>query len=80
MKPKLTDFDESELIEAFEYLDDLRESGRTNMWGASRYLEAERGFECEDASVILRAWMKSFDPDAPVDVRVEKALAAPVQP
>ena len=43
------------------YLDDLRESGATNMYGAGQYLfatfsELERGQD----SIILGYWMESF--------------------
>ena len=32
-------FNEEELMDAFEFLDGLRESGVTNMWGAPAYVE-----------------------------------------
>lgn len=47
--------------EHLEFLDDLRESGVTNMFGARPYLMEE--FELlteEEASAILGYWMKSF--------------------
>jgi len=48
--------------EHLEYLDDLRESGVTNMWGASEYLE-ERCPELteKEARDILLYWMDSFN-------------------
>ena len=43
------------------YLDDLRESGVTNMYGAGQYIQATfselNGREC---STILAYWMESF--------------------
>lgn len=43
------------------YLDELRESGQTNMFGAGSYLQDEFNIEKhKEASVILRYWMKSF--------------------
>ena len=42
------------------YLDNLRESGETNMFGAGRYLEKVFTITRHDASVILGYWMKSF--------------------
>ena len=42
------------------YLDDLRESGVTNMFGAGQYVMAEFGFERGDAAKILTYWMETF--------------------
>jgi len=47
--------------EVLEYLDELRESGRTNMFGAASYLQKEMGLEEKDAKAALMYWMKSFD-------------------
>jgi|TARA_Y100000289_G_C3926079_1_gene153427 aryl-alcohol dehydrogenase-like predicted oxidoreductase len=44
--------------EYFSFLDELRESGKTNMFGASRYLEDNYGLHKKTASDILEAWMK----------------------
>lgn len=47
----------------FDYLDRLRESGETNMWGAVPYLQREfpeLGFDKAHAREIHSAWMKSF--------------------
>ena len=50
----------------FEFLDDLRDSGETNMFGAAPYLQAEfpelRGDRTK-AGEILIAWMHHFDKD-----------------
>ena len=43
-----------------EYLDDLRESGITNMFGASPYLADAFGLDDKEAREILSEWMKSF--------------------
>lgn len=43
------------------YLDDLRESGETNMYGARPYLQAMYlNLSDEKASAILLYWMKTF--------------------
>ena len=42
----------------FEYLNDLRDSGSTNMFGASPYLVAEFGLGKREAREILSKWMK----------------------
>ena len=47
--------------EHLEYLDDLRESGRTNMFGAAKYLTNEMGVDRVDARVITIYWMESFE-------------------
>lgn len=50
-----------ELKEHFEFLNDLRESGVTNMFGATPYLVQEFGVNTKEAREILSAWMHSFD-------------------
>ena len=47
--------------EEFEYLDMLRESGETNMWGASTYLKSEFGMDGKSARSILGLWMDTFE-------------------
>lgn len=50
--------------EHLEYLDKLRESGETNMYGARPYLQ--RAFDMLDkklAGQILTYWMNSFGKD-----------------
>jgi hypothetical protein len=50
--------------EHLEYLDALRESGVTNMFGARPYVEEEFDVSKRDATEILSYWMKSFgDPN-----------------
>ncbi len=46
--------------EHLEYLDDLRESGITNMYGASPYIKKEFGVSNNEAIEILSYWMNSF--------------------
>ena len=43
-----------------EYLDNLREDGKTNMFGAAVYLAWEFGLEKSEARAILKEWMGSF--------------------
>ena len=44
-----------------EYLDDLRESGETNMYGATSYLVVEfPQLTNQEAKNILLEWMQSF--------------------
>ena len=53
----------------FEYLDDLRESGETNMFGARPYLEDEFELNKSDAGVILSEWMTTFSERHPEATR-----------
>lgn len=46
--------------EYFEYLDQLRESGVTNMFGAAPYLEQTFGLHLYEARDILLEWMQTF--------------------
>ena len=46
--------------EAFLYLDELRESGEVNMFGARPYLMKQFGVSQSEASDILSDWMKSY--------------------
>lgn len=43
-----------------KYLDKLRESGATNMFGATPFLMEEFGLEKKEARAILAEWIKSF--------------------
>lgn len=45
------------------FLDDLRNSGQTNMFGAASYVEDEFGVNAKEAKRILMYWMKSFGRD-----------------
>lgn len=49
----------------FDYLDELRESGIVNMFGASSYLASEFPELTEaESRKVLSAWMKSFNTEA----------------
>ena len=47
--------------EHLTYLDDLRESGDTNMMGAGEYIEDEFAVSRQEARHILMYWMKTFE-------------------
>jgi hypothetical protein len=47
----------SNVHEAYLYLNRLRESGATNMYGASPYLQEEFGMDRREASRTLTDWM-----------------------
>jgi len=48
----------TKIREEFLYLNRLRESGDTNMFGAAPYLEFEFGFDRREAKQVLMDWMK----------------------
>lgn len=43
----------------FEFLDNLRDSGETNMYGAAPYLVREFGLTHKRAREVLVLWMES---------------------
>lgn len=45
----------------FTYLEGLRQSGVTNMFGAGPYLEREFGLDRNEAKKVLVDWMKSYE-------------------
>jgi hypothetical protein len=47
--------------EMFRYLDVLRESGVTNMYGAGPYLVDAFGLSRGDSHKVLAAWMRSYE-------------------
>lgn len=54
------DWDKEIKDKVYKYLDDLRESGITNMFGARPYLQEEFGFDEKEAALWLTNWMKDF--------------------
>jgi hypothetical protein len=46
--------------EHLEYLDALRDSGATNMFGAAPYLQEEFALSKAEARSILGEWMRTF--------------------
>lgn len=46
--------------EVFLYLDELRESGVTNMFGAGPYVEDEFDLDRRTARSLVMEWMKTF--------------------
>jgi len=46
--------------DVFDYLDDLRDSGVTNMFGAGPYLEKAFDLNKKEARFLLTEWMRTF--------------------
>jgi hypothetical protein len=62
------------IAEYFEFLDNLRESGVTNMYAARPYLQEAFGLPPDKATKILSSWMKTFDREKPPLSRAEAAV------
>lgn len=62
-------------VEAFEYLDVLRETGITNMYGAAPYLANAFGIDVKEARAILGDWMTSFSRDKTATERAAQFVA-----
>ncbi len=45
------------------YLENLRKSGVTNMYGAAPYLEKSFGLSHKEARDVLSDWMKNYNPE-----------------
>jgi len=58
-QPELGEFTEKE-TKVFEFLDALRESGVTNMYGAGAYIEREFSMSSVEARGYLLKWMETF--------------------
>ena len=50
-----------EWIDYYVYLEELRRSGRTNMWGAGEFLQVEMGMSRDLAKDVLLNWMKHYE-------------------
>jgi hypothetical protein len=59
-------------IEYFEFFDNLRESGITNMYGAGPFLAEEFNLSKKKSTEILLKWMETFDNKVSVEERVDK--------
>lgn len=68
-----TDVVKESLTKKFLFLDALRESGETNMYGASLYLMTAFGLERNDARDVLGLWMQTFDPNKSAEDRAALA-------
>ena len=53
--------------EVLEYLNDLRESGVTNMFGAGSYIEDEFETDRSESRRLLRLWMDNFNNEGKYD-------------
>jgi hypothetical protein len=71
----LSEFSQTELVEMFAYLDNLRLSGATNMFGSAPYLVAAFGLDEEIARDVACTWMRTFSSRVPASERVSRLYA-----
>lgn len=70
----MSKYTKEQLIEFFEYLDDLRESGTVNMLGASPSLREEFDLGKSKSRSVLSLWMITFSTKKAVEERVVLAI------
>ena len=59
--------------EVFEFLNNLRESGKINMMEAPRHLEAAFGYTPEESKMNFFQWTQHLQRDADAQSKVETA-------
>lgn len=74
MEQKTAKHSVEELVEFFEYLDELRESGATNMSGATPFIERKFSLPYKEAGAVLMLWMDTFNHDQTLEERAEAAI------
>ena len=67
-------YTEGHLEDVFDYLDTLRTTGATNMFGAAPYVQ--EAFRCSkgEAREMLSLWMQTYDGDLTSGERARLAL------
>lgn len=63
----------ADTVTYFKFLDDLRASGQTNMYGAAPYLAGRFNLDKNDARSILGEWMRTFDGKSSAEDRAESS-------
>jgi len=54
----------------FYFLNDLRDSGETNMFAATSHIEKEFGTSTRESLAHLRKWMKNFNQDGYEHIKI----------
>lgn len=57
----MSQINENEISDELEYLETLRRSGVTNMYGAAPYLKSQFGHDIVRCREILCYWMDNYD-------------------
>lgn len=68
----ITDVTEEQLGHMFRWLDDLRDSGRINMYGAPPLLAQAFDLEKRVAKDVWLGWTQTFDGEAEASTRAAK--------
>jgi hypothetical protein len=68
----VTEFKERDWTQFFSYLDQLRESGVTNMLGSALYLQGAFELDNKEAKQILTTWMKTFNKNETPEERARR--------
>ena len=61
----MTDMTNQEQV--FKFLDELQESGVTNMFGAGNYVQKEYRININEANNYVAEWMRTYDERHPYD-------------
>lgn len=72
----ISTIDRAEIVSAFQYLDDYRDSGTANVMEGARDLEQVCGFNRTERSAVFGAWARTFDGTTDLEGRVARALEA----
>ena len=64
------------MTKCFSYLDNLRVSGITNMYGARPYLAKAMRLSDDDARIVLHDWLRTFSRDKTAAERAASVVKA----
>jgi hypothetical protein len=67
-------FSRAELVTFFRFLDELREGGTTNMFGAYPILAEAFGLSAEDAKVVQSRWTETYREGWSAEERVSRSM------
>ena len=58
----MTSIDRPEVVEDkhLKYLDELRTSGKTSMYGSTSFIRSDFDLSPEDSRIIVKFWMDSY--------------------
>ena len=68
------ELDYQELYDGFLYLDELRDGGSVNMYGATSLLAQHLDIDKYKAKDIWKLWIETFDEDMELEERIDMAL------
>jgi len=69
------EFTKDELADMFQFLDDLRSSGVTNMFGAAPHVQRQYGLSDDLAKKVATAWMQTFSTKTDLTQRVDQLMS-----